>query len=98
MSEDAQRTKKRRRSFTSDPISEGYEGDGSDGHCEQNRPRTSGSPPRTNEVPSQEPLTLRHRIVIPGKSWFTRARRTAMIDEGEDGGFGKAGSRKGQPE
>jgi len=72
--------------------------DGSHGHSQRKRPRTSGSPPCVTEVPSQEPLTPRRRIVIPGMSWFTRARRAAMIDEGKDGGFGEAGSGKGQPE
>jgi len=101
MSEEAHRAKKRARSFSSDPIAEGREGvgsDGSDGHSQKKRPRTSGSPPRAAEVPSQEPSIPRRRILIPGMSWFTRARRAAMIDEGEDGGFGEAGSRKGQPE
>ena len=104
MSEDAHRVKKWQRSFSSDPIAEGREGissdgsDGSDGHSQRKRPRTSGSPPCVTEVPSQEPLTPRRRIVIPGMSWFIRARRAAMIDEGKDGGFGKAGSGKGQPE
>jgi len=72
--------------------------DGSDGHSQRKRPSTSGSPPRVTEVPSWEPLTPRRRIVIPGMSWFTRARRAAMIDEGKDEGFGEARSGKGQPE
>jgi hypothetical protein len=104
MSEDAHRAKKRQRSFSSDPIAEGREGvgsngsNGSDGHSQRKRPRTSGSPPRATEIPSREPSTPRRRILIPGMSWFTRARRAAMIDEAEDGDFGEAGSRKGQPE
>jgi len=90
--------RKRPRTSGSPPCAVEVPSDGSDGHCQRKRPRTSGSPPRATEVPSREPLTPRHRIVIPGMSWFIRARRAAMIDEGEDGGFGEAGSGKAQPQ
>jgi len=74
MSEGAHQPKKRQRSFSSDPIVEGRKGigsdgrDGSDGHSQRKHPRTSGSPPRATEVPSQEPLMPRHPIVISGMS------------------------------
>jgi hypothetical protein len=50
---------------------------------------------------SGNPSTPRRRILIPSMSWFTSlARRAAMVDEAEDGGFrtGEAGSGKGQPD
>ena len=90
--------RKRPRTSGSPPRAVEVPSDGSDGHSQRKHPRTSGSPPRVTEVPAREPLTPRRQIVIPGMSWFTRAHRAAMIDEGEDGGFGEAGSGKGQPE
>jgi len=55
ISEDAHRTKKRQRSLISDPIAEGGEcvgSDGSDGHSQRKRPRTSGSGAGVGEHPS----------------------------------------------
>jgi len=95
---DGHSQRKRPRTSGSPPRAVEVPSDSSDGHSQRKRPRTSGSPPRATEVPSREPLTPRRQIVIPGMSRFTRARRAAMIDEGEDGGFGEAGSGKGQPE
>jgi len=71
------------------------------GHIESANSGDETAPPCTTEVPSWEPFnppTPRRRNLIPNMSWFTRTRRAAMIDKAKDGGWGEAGSRKGQPE
>jgi len=59
---------------------------GTGGHIESANSVNETAPPHATEAHWREPSTPRRRILIPNMSWFTWARRAAMIDEAEDGG------------